>query len=88
MILIGLDERDYAEIWQALEGNEYATQFRRENERDWSFTDLALSKKTASEWFRNATQNPTNGVEYRIVRLSRYPPCSVVEVICYYRGVT
>lgn len=85
MVITGLDESCYTEIWQAPEGNDYASQFRRRDEREWSFTDFALSKKTALNWFSEATQHASPGAEYRVVRLSRYPPCSVVQVISYYR---
>lgn len=85
MIITGLEEKDYAEIWCAPEGNDYATQFRRQNEREWVFTDFALSQKTALLWFTSSTQNPAYGVEYRVVRLSRYPPCSVVQILNYYK---
>lgn len=83
MSLLGLNERDYTYIWNAPEGNDYATQFRRQNEKDWYFSDYALSKQTAIDWLVTHTQDQALSVEYRIVRLSRYPPCSVVQVIMY-----
>lgn len=86
MILSGLSEEDYVEIWQAPEGNDFAVQFRRETERDWCFTDYALSKNTAMNTFNSFTQNANSGVEYRVVRLSRYPPCSIVQVITYFES--
>lgn len=85
MIISNLTDDDYQSIWEAPEGNEYATQFRREGDREWSFTDIAITRKTAYEWFSSCVQQAAYGVEYRVVRLSRYPPCTVVQVISHYK---
>lgn len=79
------DEADFRTIWSAPEGNEYAVQFRREGERDWNCAEVALSKQTASKWFSDITQAPAYGVEYRMVKLSRYPPCPVNQIISYFK---
>jgi len=81
-----LDETEWSEVWHAPEGNDYTVQYRRSGEKAWFITAFALSKATAIEWFNNATSSPMEGCEYRIVKLSRYPPCSVAAVIKYFRG--
>lgn len=83
MILTGLAENNYAEIWNAPEGNDYAVQFRRQGEKEWYFSDFALSKKTAMNWFAYQTKDSPTTTEYRVVKLSRYPPCPVVQIISY-----
>ena len=84
-MLDDFDEHDFSAIWSASEGNDYAVQFRRENEREWTCSEIALSKQTAINWFQGVMQNPAYGVEYRVVRLSRYPPCPVTQIISYFK---
>lgn len=84
-ILDDFDEHDFSAIWSASDGNDYAVQFRREGERSWTCSEIALSKQTAIDWFRGAMQNPAYGVEYRVVRLSRYPPCPVTQIVSYFK---
>ncbi len=80
------DEGEWQQIWSAPEGNEYCVQFRLANEKKWFIMDYALSKPTAIHVFSNTISSPSPGCEYRIVKLSRYPPCSVVAVVRYIKG--
>lgn len=85
MVITGLDEDCYADIWNAPDGNDYAVQFRRKDEKEWSYMDFALSCKTALNIMADASGNLAYGTEYRVVRLSRYPPCSVHQIIKYHK---
>jgi len=71
----------YEDIWNAPMGNEYSIQFKREGEREWSTLDYAVSKETAINLYNETKVDGFSGVEYRLVRLSRYPPCSVQEIL-------
>lgn len=84
-MLSGLSESCYREIWEAPEGNDYAVQFRRENERDWCYIEFAISQRTSLQIFGESVKNGMTSAEYRVVRLSRYPPCSVTAVIKYHK---
>jgi hypothetical protein len=86
MYMLGLDEDAYKEIWHAPEGHVYATQFRRQGERDWMFADYALSKNIAYNWFASVIGDNYGGSEYRIVILSRYPPCSVSQIVKHFEA--
>lgn len=85
MVLNGLDESDYKIIWSAPEGHDYALQFRRQNERDWVFSEIAINKQTATKWFKQCVEKGTYGIEYRVVRVSRYPPCAITQIINYHK---
>lgn len=85
MVLNGLDESCYTDIWNAPEGNDYAVQFRRKDESLWSYIDFAICYKTASAVMSKSVGNLAFHSEYRIVKLSRYPPCSVCEIIKYHK---
>lgn len=85
MILTDLDEKEWEEIWRAPEGNEYSVQYKAVNEKKWNILEFALSKQTAMLSFAQTTSMASPGHEYRVVKLSRYPPCSVVAVIKYLR---
>jgi len=84
MVLSGLDESCYEDIWNAPAGNEYAVQFRRKDEKEWNYMDFALSKTTALNIMASSMGNLAFGTTYRVVRLSRYPPCSVQEIIKFH----
>lgn len=81
MFFTNLDQECYEDIWHAPEGNDYAIQFKRDGEREWSILDYAVSKPTAIELYNDTVVDGFSGTEYRLVRLSRYPPCSVQQIL-------
>ena len=85
MILTELNEKEWEEIWTAPEGSDYSVQYKSVNDRSWYIIEYALSKKTALMSFSQTISRASSGYEYRVVKLSRYPPCSVVAVIKYLR---
>lgn len=78
-----LDENEYGQIWSAPNGNEYAIQIRAVGDREWVTSEFAISKITALNWLASMIDHGRFGTEYRVVKLSRYPPCSVTEVVKY-----
>lgn len=85
MVLTGLDDECYKDIWNAPDGHDYAVQFRRQGEQTWIYSDFAMSHERAVVWITNCTQTSYGGSEYRLVKLSRYPPCSITQIIRYYK---
>lgn len=80
-ILTDFTDGDYERIWNAPNGSEYGVQKKHEMERHWNTYLIAVPKEEALRWLNQAAEFVTPECSYRVVRLSRYPPCSVVEVI-------
>lgn len=85
MVLTELDDDCYKDIWHAHDGHDYAVQLRRIGEKTWVYCDFAMQHKKAVEWMVNCSQTSYGGSEYRIVKLSRYPPCSITQVLRHYK---
>lgn len=80
-LLIDFTDDDYERIWTAPNGCEYGVQKKHAAERQWSTYLIAVPKNEAIQWLAQASEFVMAEDTYRVVRLSRYPPCSVVEVI-------
>ena len=81
-----LNEEQMGVIYNAPDGFEYAVQNKEIAGRSWNTILYCLPKREAKQSFKNCVEHSYIGYEYRAVRLSRYPPCSVVEVISYFRS--
>ena len=82
----GLNEQQQLELFHAPEGHDYGIQNREMNARSWNTISFALSKSEAKESFAGFKDFANIGYEYRLVRLSRYPPNTAVEVVSYFKG--
>ena len=80
-VLIDFTDDDYEKIWRAPNGSDYGVQKKHAAERQWSTYLIAVQKEEAIRWLAQASEFVMAEDTYRVVRLSRYPPCSVVEVI-------
>lgn len=81
-----LDEQQQLGLYYAPEGHDYAIQNKKTNDRNWNTIIFALSRSEAKESFSGFKNYANIGYEYRLVRLSRYPPNTPVEVISYFKG--
>ena len=82
----GLSETQQQALFHAPEGSDYAIQNREANGRYWNTVTFALTRSEAKESFSGFKDYANAGYEYRVVRLSRYPPNAAVEVISYFKG--
>lgn len=73
-------------LYNAPEGFDYAVQNREPNARSWNTVIFAASRSEAKESFAGFKDYANSGYEYRVVRLSRYPPNTAIEVISYFKG--
>lgn len=80
-LLTDFTDDDYERIWTAPNGADYGVQKKHAAEKHWSTYLFAVPKEAAVQWLAQASEFVMAEDTYRVVRLSRYPPCSVVEVI-------
>lgn len=80
-LLTDFTNDDYERIWNAPNGSEYGVQKKNAAERYWNTYLIAVPKQEAVQWLAQASEFIMSEDTYRVVRFSRYPPCSVVEVI-------
>ena len=81
-----LDEEQANQLYHAAEGFDYAVQNREPDNRVWNTIIFAIPKVEAKGSFRSFVEYAGIGYEYRVVRLSRYPPNAVVEVVAYFKA--
>ena len=81
-----LTDEQMSILYHAPEGFDYAVQNRELNARSWNTITFALTRSEAKESFSGFKDYANAGYEYRLVRLSRYPPNAAVEVISYFKG--
>jgi hypothetical protein len=81
-----LTDEQMSILYHAPEGSDYAIQNKEPNAKRWNTISYALSKSEAKESFSGFKDYANPGYEYRVVRLSRYPPNAAVEVISYFKG--
>lgn len=79
-LLTDFTDDDYERIWTAPNGSDYGVQKKSATELYWSTYLFAVPKEAAREWLNQAGQFATSQCIYRLVRFSRYPPCSVIEI--------
>ena len=82
----GLNEQQQQALYYAPEGHDYGIQNKEANARHWNTISFALTRSEAKESFSGFKDYANIGYEYRLVRLSRYPPNTPVEVISYFKG--
>ena len=81
-----LNDQQQQALYYAAEGHDYGIQNKEANARHWNTIVFGLSKSEAKESFSGIKDYANAGYEYRLVRLSRYPPNAAVEVISYFKG--
>jgi hypothetical protein len=86
MLYSSLSSEEQEQLWKAPEGHEYSVQYRNGDCEQWYIYNFALYRKEAIEFYNDLISNSGSNAEYRIVKLSRYPPCSVTEVVKYKKG--